>query len=241
MGMDLSRPDSRRRRWSLGIAAAAIAAAAALPCTAFAGVPGGAPAGDCQPFAKQPCLLPFPNDLYTKPSKNSKTGLSVDLPQAAMPTNRAGDQVDVAPYDRNDGFSPGSMMVARVPGLDTPKALKKTNPAPLTDMSQALKKKAPIVVIDEQTKKRQLIWAELDSNAASPQDTTLLIHPGQNLEYGHTYAVAMRRLKDANGRTLQAPSWFEKLRDKKKLPAEEKPQKSRYERIFKVLKKAGIQ
>jgi len=241
MGMDVSGSDPRRRRWSLGVLAAAIAAAAALPCTAFAGVAGGTPAGDCQPFAKQPCLLPFPNDLYTKPSKNSKTRLSVDLPQAAMPTNKAGEVMDVAPYDRNDGFSPGSMMVARVPGLDTPKALKKTNPAPLTDMSQAFKKRAPIVVIDEQTKKRQLIWAELDSNAASPQDTTLLIHPGQNLEYGHTYAVAMRRLKDANGKTLKAPKWFEKLRDKKKLPADEKSQKARYSHIFKVLKKAGIQ
>ncbi len=241
MGMDVSRAgSSRRRRWSVGLIAAAIVAAVALPSTAFAGSQGGTPAGDCQPFAKQPCLLPFPNDLYTKPSKNSKTGLSVDLPQAAMPTTQAGDQMEVAPYDRNDGFSPGSAMVARVPGLDTPEALKQTKPAPLTDMSKAFKKRAPIVVIDEKTKKRQLIWAELDSNAASPEDTTLLIHPGKNLEYGHTYAVAMRRLKDANGKTLQAPKWFSKLRDKKHLPADEKSQKSRYKHIFKVLKKAGI-
>ena len=50
----------------------------------------------------------------------------------------------------------------------------------------------------------------------------------------------MRRLKDANGKTLQAPKWFEKLRDKKKLPADESSQKSRYKHIFKVLKDAGI-
>ena len=104
-----------------------------------------------------------------------------------MPTNQAGDQVDVTPYDRNDGFSPGSTIVARVPGLDTPEALKQTNPAPLTDMSQAFKKKAPIVVIDEKTGKRQLIWAELDSNADGPDNTTLLIHPGRTWNTGtHT-------------------------------------------------------
>jgi hypothetical protein len=241
MGMDVARADSSRRRgWSLGLVAAALLAVLAVPSAAFAGLQGGPPAADCQPFASQPCLLPFPNNLYTKNSKTSKTGVAVDLPQAAMPTNQAGDQVDVTPYDRNDGFSPGSTIVARVPGLDTPKALKQTNPAPLTDMSRAFKKKAPIVVIDEKTGKRQLIWAELDSNADGPDNTTLLIHPGQNLEYGHTYAVAMRKLKDANGKTLQAPKWFEKLRDKKKLPADESSQKSRYKGIFKVLKDAGI-
>src|SRR4051794_23315238 len=110
MGMDVSRAvASRRGRGSLGLVAAALAVAVALPSTALAGFQGSPlPGGDCQPFSKQPCLLPFPNDLYTKPSKNSKTGLSVHLPQAAMPTNKAGAQVDVGPYDRNDGFSPGS-------------------------------------------------------------------------------------------------------------------------------------
>jgi hypothetical protein len=240
MGMDVGRAESRRGRRGLGLIAAALVAVVALPSTAFAGFQGAPPAGDCQPFSSEPCLLPFPNDLYTQPSKNSKTGLAVDLPQAAMPTTKAGDQVDVTPYDRNDGFSPGSSIVARVPGLDTPEALQQTNPAPLTDMSQAFKKKAPIVVIDEKTKKRQLIWAELDSNADGPESTTLLIHPGQNLSYGHTYAVAMRNLKDSNGDKLAAPKWFEKLRDGKPLPSDERSQKSRYDHIFKVLKNADI-
>ena len=157
-----------------------------------------------------------------------------------MPTNEAGDQIDVAPYNRSDGFSPGSVIVARVPGLDNPDALAETNPVPLTHMSQAFKKRAPIVVIDETTKKRQLIWAELDSDADGPENTTLLIHPGENLKYGHEYAVAMRNLKDANGDKLDAPKWFEKLRDRKRLPADERSQESRYKHIFKALKKAGI-
>ncbi len=157
-----------------------------------------------------------------------------------MPTNQAGAQVDVGPYDRNDGFSPGSMIVARVPGLDNPDALEQTNAVPLTDMSRAFKKRAPIVVVDEKTKERHLVWVELDSNADGPENTTLLIHPGENFEYGHTYAVAMRRLKDADGEKLAAPGWFEKLRDGRHLPKEERSQKKRYKHIFKVLKKAGI-
>jgi len=224
----------------VGVIAGALVAIGLIvvPSSVMAGAYGGA--GDCQPFAKQPCLLPFPNDLYTKKDKNSKTGLSVHLPQAAMPTNKAGDQIDVGPYNRSDGFSPGSAIVARVPGLDNPDALAETNPVPLTDMSQAFKKRAPVVVIDEKTKKRQPIWVELDSNADGPENTTLLIHPGENLKYGHEYAVAMRNLKDANGDKLDAPKWFEKLRDRKRLPKDERSQKSRYKHIFKVLKKAGI-
>jgi hypothetical protein len=241
MGMDVGRAGSSRRgRRALGLVAAALVAIVAVPSFASAGVAGGTPAGDCEPFSQEPCLLPFPNDLFTKKDKSSKTGLSVDLPQAAMPTNEAGAQIDVGPYNRNDGFSPGSSIVARVPGLDNPDALDATNPVPLTDMSQAFKKRAPIVVIDEKTKERQLIWVELDSNAASPQDTTLLIHPGKNFEYGHHYVVAMRHLKDENGYKLNAPRWFEKLRDDKKLPQDERSQKKRYKHLFKALDKAGI-
>ena len=133
MGMDVGRVgSSRRTRRVLGLLAAALVAIVAMPAAASAGL-AGSPAGDCKPFGDEPCLLPFPNDLYTKKDKGSKTGLSVDLPQAAMPTNQAGAQIDVGPYDRNDGFSPGSMIVARVPGLDNPDALEQTNAVPLTE------------------------------------------------------------------------------------------------------------
>ena len=108
----------------LGMLAAAPAATAATP------------AADCQPFV-EPCLLPFPNDLFTKADSTSATGRRVDLPQAAMPTNTNGVQVNVAPYNRSDGFSPGSSIIARVPGLDNQAAFDQTNPVRLADMSQA--------------------------------------------------------------------------------------------------------
>jgi hypothetical protein len=224
-----------------------LAAAIAIVVTGLA-APGGASGGlqstpaaaNCQPFKSQPCLLPFPNDLFTKHDASSPTGRRVHLPQAAMPTNTEGQQIDVAEYNRNDGFSPGSAIVVRVPGLDNPGAFNKTNPVRLTDMSKAFKNGAPIVVIDAKTGKRQLIWAELDANASDPQHTTVLIHPGKNFTEGHRYIVALRDLKNKSGQTLHAPSWFEKLRDGKSLPDAEKSQKARYSSIFKSLKKAGI-
>jgi hypothetical protein len=240
MGTDVARDDSSRLGWRVigAIVCTLVTALVAVPSTVLAGASGGA--ANCEPYGDGPCLLPFPNNLYTKRDKHSKTGRAIDLPQAAMPINQAGSRIDVSPYDRSDGFSPGSTIIARVPGLDTPEALEETNPAPLTDMSQAFRTRTPIVVVDETTKRRQLIWVELDSNADGPENTTLLIHPGKNLKYGHTYAVAMRNLKDASGEVLRPPKWFERFRDGKRLPKDQRSDEKRYERIFNVLRKAGI-
>ena len=130
-------------------------AMAVLRTLGWLAAPGAAaaatPAADCQPFA-EPCLLPFPNDLFTRPDPTSATGVRVDLPQAAMPTNTNGVQVGVAPYDRNDGFSPGSSIIVRVPGLDNQAAFDQTDPVRLTDLSRTYAPKAPIVVIDAATR-----------------------------------------------------------------------------------------
>jgi hypothetical protein len=157
-----------------------------------------------------------------------------------MPTNTNGQRIGVADYDRNDGFGPGSALIVHVPGLDNATAFANTGPVSLADMSRAFSPLAPIVVIDEQTGARQLIWSELDANAQDPADTDLLIHPGKNFTEGHTYVVALRRLRDSSGRRINAPSWFARLRDGRRLPRNERSQRARYAHIFKVLKRAGI-
>ena len=69
-------------------------------------------------------------------------------------------------------------------------------------MSAAFAKNQPIVVIDEATGRRQLIYAELDANASTPQTTNLMIVPGKELTEGHTYVVALRDLRNASGTIL---------------------------------------
>ena len=194
---------------------------------------------DCTPYGAQPCLMPFPNNLFTKKDKSTVTGRRVHLPQAAMPAGAAGP-IDVGPYDMNDGFDPGSTIIDRVPGLDTPAAMRKTNPVQQPNIGRYKNKNAPIVLIDAKTGKRQPIWVELDSTSPSVDTTTILIHPAKLLPEGHTFIVALRHLKDADGKPLKAPKWFEVLRDGKRLPASEKSQKHRYSSIFKSLGKARI-
>jgi len=212
----------------------------ALIATAGVATAAAQPAADCQPFAKQPCLLPFPDNRLARPDPSTPTGLRVNLPAGAMPASASGQPIGVAPYDRADGFSPGSTVIVHVPGLDNPSAFARTGAVGLANMAQAFAPGQPIVVIDEHTGRRQLIWSELDANAGSPQSTDLLIHPGANFLEGHTYIVALRNLRTASGRLIKAPAWFERLRDNRTLPAAEASQWARYARIFWVLRHAGI-
>ena len=53
-----------------------------------------------------------------------------------MPQNSSGTPIAAAPYNLNDGFSPGQTAVVRVPGLDTPDAFEATDPIPLDDLSR---------------------------------------------------------------------------------------------------------
>jgi hypothetical protein len=149
-----------------------------------------AAAADCQPFGARPCLEPFPNNLFTRPDRSSPTGLRVHLPAGAMPRSRTGQRVSVAPYDRADGFSPGSAAIVHVPGLDNPAALARTGAAGVLDIGRSLRPGQPIVMIDEKTGRRVALFSELDANATSPAATDLLIHPAAALANGHTSRAA---------------------------------------------------
>jgi hypothetical protein len=198
------------------------------------------PGADCQPFVRTPCLLPFPNNLFTVRDRSTPTGLRVHLPANALPVNTKGQRVNVAEYDRNDGFSPGSAMIVHVPGLDNAAALARTGAVGVLNLERAFASNQPIVVIDEATGRRQLIYVQVDANAPTAATRDLIILPGKALTEGHTYAVALRRLRNAHGRILHAPTWFERLRDNRRLPRNERPQRRRYLKIFAALKRAHV-
>ena len=141
------------------------------------------------------CMLPFPDNFHTVADETSATGRRIAFDDAAMPTNSGGTPIDAAPYNLNDGFSPGQTTVVRVPGLDTPEAFTATDPIRLDGLSRNDLERPgePVVVIDATTGERWPIWVELDSNAETPEETALLIHPARNYEAGHRYVVALRQ------------------------------------------------
>lgn len=193
------------------------------------------------------CLAPFPNDFYTRPDSSSATGLRVDLDPEATPMASPssefpdGKHIEVGALNQSDGFSPGPLISLRIPGLDNQAAFTRSGIVPLGAMSRTYEPDQPVVLIDTATGQRQLIWAELDSNAATDSDRNLIIRPGKNLQNGHRYVVALRNLKDANGSPIPAPPGFRLYRDADRTgnPLIEN-RRAGFESVFETLSTAGI-
>src|SRR3954466_5475523 len=88
-------------------------------------------------------LLPWPNDALTKRDRTTDTGLRLNLPRSAMPRNKDGVPIDPTDMNRADGFSPGSMIIVKVPGLDNSEALRRSHLPSLANLSASLAKHSP--------------------------------------------------------------------------------------------------
>ncbi|WP_372810215.1 neutral/alkaline non-lysosomal ceramidase N-terminal domain-containing protein, partial [Litorivivens sp.] len=188
------------------------------------------------------CLLPFPSDQFTvaanpgspQSASNGGTDRRVNFSPLAMPRNIAGKPIDPTEWNRNDGFSPGQMILTYVPDLATVndqngKPLGPIEGAvPITRLADYRLDNAPVVVINTETGERHPVWAEIDLNAgifipaqpSIPSPPTmgskrpaLIIRPAQNFEEGTRYIVALRNLKDNNGDTIDAGPAFRVCRD----------------------------
>ena len=216
------------------------------------------------------CLYPFPSDQFMVPAVEGTpqsvakggTGKRVNFNPAAMPRNAAGKPIDPTEWNRNDGFSPGSMILTYVPTIGTVKdaAGKPLGPikgaVPLTDLNRYKDADAPILVLDAATGERYPVWAEIDVNAGFilpavsdqasplPKKPALIVRPAKNFIEGHRYVVVLRNLKDDNGQLIAAQSPFKVCRDGDTTLGQIPVVKSRCDElkqnVFPVLAKANI-
>ncbi|MGZ4705655.1 MAG: hypothetical protein ACXWCM_12370, partial [Acidimicrobiales bacterium] len=127
---------------SAGAAQASPPAAAASATTVNGRLAVATPDADrCDILDQKRCLLPYPSDFFTVADATTDTGKRVNFAAASMPVNSSGVPVDSTEWNRNDGFSPGTPIMAYVPGVD----LHTTDAAPVTDIGASLAKDAPIV------------------------------------------------------------------------------------------------
>jgi len=208
-----------------------------------------ATAADCDFFDPSECLYPFPNDRFTTEDATSGTGKRVNFSLAAMPRNQASVPVQPAEFNRSDGFSPGSSIILKIPGLDTPAAFDQSGLVPQTDIARYADPAQSVVVIDTTTGERWPIWAELDSNPpertpgppANTDDVTLIVRPAKNFLEGHRYVVAFRNLKDASGAAIAATDAFRVYRDRLiTTQPEVEERRAHMESLFTDLNAAGI-
>src|SRR3954454_22021509 len=194
----------------------------------------------CDSIDASACMLPFPNDLYTKADATSATGRRGDFSLLAMPRNAAGKPIDPTDQNRAGGFSPGSEIVTKIKGLDTDQQLDATGAARVRTPEASLTADAPVAVIDADTGAKQMVWAELDHSmdalGAAPTDRVLIIRPAKNFLEGHRYIVALRL-----GDGVTTDPTFAAYRDKTPLtnPFDEQ-RRAHFENLFETLNAAGI-
>jgi hypothetical protein len=220
------KPDRRILRRALLAVAILAGTTGLMPATAHEDPAVRRP---CDALDAALCLLPFPNDYFTKADPATATGRRIDFLPVEMPRSLAGKPIDPTEWNRNDGFSPGSMVLTFVPGLDLwqtwgTATLGGRDPSDhsspndprdhLADIERYADADAPMLIVDETSGKRWPFWSELDMNASTPADGRLLIlRPAVNFTEGHTYIVALRNLKDAGGSTIPASPQFAAYRD----------------------------
>src|SRR3954464_5369450 len=205
------------------------------------------PAG-CDPIDGAQCLLPYPNDWFTKYDPSSATGRRLDLNVLAMPRNVAGKPVEPQEWNRSDGFSAGAQILTVVPGMtkNDDVATSVFPPVSYLFMNDDPTVDPGGILLDTQTGERVPVWGEVDQylDEAGPVQTgstqqDLMIHPAVNLVDGRNYIVALRHLVTDDGHSIAQPSAsFKAYRDG--TAALTDPRRAHMENIFSTLAQAGI-
>jgi len=159
---------------------------------------------NCDPLDERACLLPWPNDGFTRPDATTQTGRRLDLQPDSTPMNTEGVPIGVTDQNWADGFSPGSAILSFVPELD----IASTGIAPSTDIGASLKPDAPVVVLDTTTGERVAYWGELDAQAPVGEQL-LMIHPATSLPEGHHFVVGFRNMRDSSNNLIPRGTAFQ--------------------------------
>jgi hypothetical protein len=160
---------------------------------------------ECNPLGGINCVTPWPSAVYEVEDSSTATGMRLDFPLGALPTNADGVQIDPEAYNRHDGFSPAVFLFTAFPGGVDPAGLPS-----YTDYDESLAASSPTVLLDMSTGDRVAHFAEVDVNAGDdPAQQALYIRPAVRLSPGTRYVAAIRKsLKARDGGELPIPEGF---------------------------------
>lgn len=191
---------------------------------------------NCDPLVPEVCGMPFPSSLWLAPDEGTATGYRLRFGDSTLPANLSGVHVAKEPYERLDGFGVGSPALAYFPNVDG-------NLLPDEEhIEDTLKQDAQVMFFEEVNGelKRIPCFAELDRTSEVEGEEGLIIRPAVLLKEATRYVVALRGLKQRDGKDVPPSDAFVALRDKR---AEGTPVEGRvahYEQLFGELQTAGV-
>ncbi len=204
----------------------------------------------CDPIDPAQCMLPYPNDWFTRPDAMSATGRRLDLNALAMPDNIAGKPIDPSPWNDSDGFSAGSEILTLVPGMTKSSDLGASRLPTDLNIQTNSESNLGVVLIDATTGRVWPTWTEIDqytseagvipSGTTSPVQQDLIIHPAMNLLDGHRYIVALRHLVTDDGTDApQSAAFATYVRDYLNHTTGGDPRARHMDGVFADLREAG--
>lgn len=159
----------------------------------------------CHPLAPAAttCALPFPSSFYLNRDAAAATGWRVALPADALPKNPRGEPLEVARFNRLDGFSPATQILADLGARIDPASL----PGVDQDPALSLRPESTVQLLRYEDGQRVPLFAEVDAHV-KPGDSAaqlLLVHPLVRLQPRSRYVVALRGLRAADGSAITVP------------------------------------
>jgi hypothetical protein len=188
----------------------------------------------CDPLVPQQCGLPFPSNVWLVDDPKTVTGKHVQFGPTTLPMQGT-MQIDPVTWTGNDGFSPGMAAIAFLPGA-TGSGLPDEN-----HIGDSISIQSPTILLDTATGMLVPHLAEMDQQAQTDDERTLLIRPMVRLADNNRYIVAIRHVVDATGKPIPPSDAFKALRDGHGFSDKSiARRKALYDDIFAQLAKAGI-
>ena len=163
-----------------------------------------APRGDCDPLDPSNCSLPWPSNLYLEADATRETGYRLAFGPTSIASGLGGAHMNPALFERLDGYSVGTPLMALFPNLDI------SAMATEDDLGPSLAADAPILwfkVEADGALSRVPYWVELDAQEADPAAKVLFVRPGVILVEASHYLVAFRNLTDTAGAAIAQALW----------------------------------
>jgi len=193
---------------------------------------------ECENLNPLHCMMPWPSSRYLVADEGTITKRRMRIPAAAMPKNQWDEQIDSAPYERFDGFSPMTSMITVFDGeLDT------SNLPGEDKIEQSVLASSPTILLDAETGKLVGHFSEINEwDGTDFAKAAFYVRPAQRLEENRHYIVAIRDLKKKDGTAVAPSDYFRALRDdlETELP-ELEARRASFEELFAKLAAAGIE
>ncbi len=167
----------------------------------------------CDPLVPSYCAAPFPSNVYTVEDASSPTGRRVELAEALLPADLAGQSASPDPWNQLDGFSAGIAISTHFPDV-TPASLTASNVATATSIPRSLEDDSPTVLLDASTGERVPHWVDLDATGDDDAQRMFMLRPAVRLADATRYIVVIRGLQDDGGAVIAATDAFAALRDR---------------------------